>query len=333
MKQIDFVFRTLLAELAQRIAHTPESELDTNGRFVPLSVKGRRYWYFDAAGFRGGKVRKYVGPDEDEAVRQTVTRFKELKEDANARRKIVRMLVREANLPAPDPFAGKIIRSIADAGQFRSNCVLLERYAYQCFAAFLGVQLPMVPWDSNEKAIGFSIRTNADIVALRDILRSADRSFAPETFSGIRQGDVRFVNANGFRIELAAPTLLTAYLVEDSAKSVVLYKSGVEVTIPRPERYAVHELIMSARPVEDDNVLDREHSRMRALAVIEGMLCARRQADLAEAYEAAWTRNDSWKALIERGITLIDDMQRRTRILEGLTQGMKDIGCDPSHVL
>jgi hypothetical protein len=57
-----------------------------------------------------------------------------------------------------------------------------------------------------------------------------------------------------------------------------------------------------------------------------------RQADLAKAFEAAWSRNDTWKELIERGMTLIDDIDLRTRILEGLTQGMQDIGHDPAHI-
>jgi len=89
VKQIDFIFRTVLAELAQRIAEAPESEFDTEGRFVPVAVKGRRYWYFDWRGACGGKVRKYVGPDDNETVRQTVVQFRELKRDAGARRKIV----------------------------------------------------------------------------------------------------------------------------------------------------------------------------------------------------------------------------------------------------
>ena len=331
MKQIDFVFSTILAELAQRIAAAPGSEFDVEGRFVPVAVKGRRYWYFDWRGADGGKVRKYVGPDDNETT-QTVAQFRELKDDASARRKIVRMLTREANLPAPDPLGGKIIRSLADAGLFRRDCVLIERHAYQCFSAHLGVQLPEVLWEKTQTGICLCIHAAADIATVRDVLRSTDRSFAPASFVAARQGDVRFVNDDGFWIELAAPTLLGAYLVEDPAKTVMLYRSGIEVTVPRPERYAIHELIMSARAGVDDGILVREYFRKRALAMMQALLCARRQADLAEAYEAAWNRNDTWRELIERGITLIDDMHLRTRILEGLTQGMKDIGHDPAHV-
>ncbi len=331
MKDIDLVFRTVLAELAQRIAMAPSSEFDPEGRFVPVTVKGRRYWYFDSRGARGGKVRKYVGPD-DETVRRMVTNFRELKNDAGARRKLVSMLRREANLPAPDPLAGKIIRDLAEAGIFRGDCILIERNAYQCFAAYMALQLPPVPWESNQADISLSIHAAADIVTVRDILRYADPSFAPGSPAGARQGDVRLANKDGFRIELVVPTLLGAYLVEDPVRTVMLYKSGVEVTIPRPERYAIHELMMSARAGGDDGVHDQEYRRRRALVIMQALLSVRRQADLAEAYEVAWSRNDTWRGLIKRGITLIDDAHVRTRIVEGLTLGMKAMGYDPAHV-
>lgn len=331
MKQIDFVYRTILAELAQRVTAAPSSAFDVEGRFVPVAVKGRRYWYFDHRGAGGGKVRKYVGPDDDETT-QTVAQFRALKDDARARRKMVRMLTREADLPAPDPLAGKIIRSLAEAGLFRRDCVLIERHAYACFTICLGMQLPQALWERTQTGICLCLHAAADIATVRDVLRSTDRSFAATSFSAARQGDVRFANEDGFWIELAAPTLLGAYLVEEPAKAVMLYNCGIEVTVPRPERYAIHELMMSARADADDGILVREYFRRRALVMMQALLGVGRQADLAEAFEAAWSRNDTWKELIERGMTLIDDMHLRSRILEGLTQGMQDIGHDPAHV-
>ena len=82
-----------------------------------------------------------------------MAQFREQKDDASARRKIVRTLTREANLPAPDPFVGKIIRSLSEAGLFRGACVLLEQNAYRCFAANLGVELPRVSWGSKQTGI------------------------------------------------------------------------------------------------------------------------------------------------------------------------------------
>ncbi|PSH65163.1 GSU2403 family nucleotidyltransferase fold protein [Phyllobacterium sophorae] len=331
MNSIDFVFRIMLAELGQRIAELPDCKFDTEGRFVPVTVKGRRYWYFDMRGARGGSVRKYVGPDSDETVRQLVTQFRELKTDASARRKIVRMLTRDAKLPAPNPLAGKIIRGLAEAGIFRRGCVLIEQNAYECFAAFLGVELPKVPWENNRAGISMISHAAGDAVTVEEVLKTFDRSFAREDRAGKRQGNVLFVNNSGFSIELAAATLMTAYLVEDPAAAVMLYKSGIVVTVPRPERYAVHELMMSARAGGNQGSSEREYFRTRALVIMQAMLSVRRQMDLAEAYEAAWNRNDTWRGFIERGIKLIDDMHLRTSILEGLTQGMKDIGHDPAQ--
>jgi hypothetical protein len=48
MKQIDLVYRTAFAELAQRMFDAQfQADFPLEGRFVSVPVKGRNYWYFD----------------------------------------------------------------------------------------------------------------------------------------------------------------------------------------------------------------------------------------------------------------------------------------------
>ena len=45
---LDISYQTIYAELAQRsLDETFASEFSSNGRFVAVDVKGKKYWYFD----------------------------------------------------------------------------------------------------------------------------------------------------------------------------------------------------------------------------------------------------------------------------------------------
>ncbi|WP_450088449.1 hypothetical protein [Rhizobium terrae] len=55
-KQIDLMFRTMVAELQQRAFDDDWAEdFPPSGRFVPVAVDGPRYWYFDQPDGEGGQ--------------------------------------------------------------------------------------------------------------------------------------------------------------------------------------------------------------------------------------------------------------------------------------
>jgi len=61
IKQIDLMFRTMVAELQQRTFDDDWAEdFPPSGRFVPVTVDGRRYWYFDRPDGDGGQKRRYM---------------------------------------------------------------------------------------------------------------------------------------------------------------------------------------------------------------------------------------------------------------------------------
>ena len=52
---LDISYQTIYAELAQRsLDETFASEFSSNGRFVAVDVKGKKYWYFDTPRPGGG---------------------------------------------------------------------------------------------------------------------------------------------------------------------------------------------------------------------------------------------------------------------------------------
>ena len=108
-QNLDISYQTLYSELVQRsLDESFTSEFSSNGRFVAVEVKGKKYWYFDTPKPDAtGQDRRYVGPVDDPEITKRVEAFKDLKADLKGRRRLVSTLTREAYLPRPLPIAGQ----------------------------------------------------------------------------------------------------------------------------------------------------------------------------------------------------------------------------------
>ena len=82
-------------------------------------------------------------------------------------------------------------------------------------------------------------------------------------------------------------------LIADPIKAAVLDRSGVLVRIPRPERFAIHKLIVVDRGRGGPDALKPVKDRAQAAFLI-GVLAEDRPEDLAEADEAAIGDGVKW---------------------------------------
>src|SRR3546814_9376252 len=104
------------------------------------------------------------------------------------------------------------------------------------------------------------------------------------------------------------------FLIHEPVRTVMLHRSGVPVTVPSPERYAVHKLIVASRRRSDANgAAKREKDVHQAGLLFAALEATRRQDDLAEAFAEAWNRGPSWRLAIEKGLGL---MQEKHRVAE-----------------
>lgn len=62
--------------------HDCAEDFSPSGRFVPVAVDGRCYWYFDQPDGEGGQKRRYVGPVDDPLISERVETFKGEKSDS-----------------------------------------------------------------------------------------------------------------------------------------------------------------------------------------------------------------------------------------------------------
>ena len=124
----------------------------------------------------------------------------------------------------------------------------------------------------------------------------------------------------------AQPLRFLDFLIYEPIRSVMLHRNGVVVTVPAPERFAVHKLIVAARRRTDDiGSLKRGKDVRQAELLVEALGVARRQADLATAFSEAWKRGPSWREAIRRGFSYFPS-GKTGQVREILYEGFRDIG-------
>src|SRR5271169_2894170 len=134
--------QTTYAELLDRCRATAfQDAFPQDGTFVPKTIKGKRYWYFQQSS-DAGRAQKYVGPETPELLKQ-ISEHKEVSEDKRERRALVSTLVRSFALPRPIPEIGDIAAALANAGVFRLRGILVGTVAYQTYAPMLSTRLPL----------------------------------------------------------------------------------------------------------------------------------------------------------------------------------------------
>lgn len=359
MKPIDLMYSTMYAELAQRIFDDNfASEFSTKGRFVKVTVKGRAYWYFDMPGENGRQKRKYVGPDTDKDILCRVERFSEIKAHARNCRALIRSLKSQARLPGPEQFTGDVVEALATAGFFRLRGVLIGTVAYQCYPAYLGVQLPLSSMKTGDVDFAqfHSISTEVDDImdSIGDALKALDPSFQEVLDQTDGRTYSQYANYKGYKVEFltpnrgsdvylgepakmpalgtksAQPISVHEFLISNPVRAVLLHGSGVPIFIPAPERYAVHKLIVASRRKQDLNgVAEREEDVAQALTLMEALVTSRHGDDLAEAFDEAWNRGEVWREGITRGLHLIHDRERLASVIRDLNKSLKRLGAAP----
>ncbi|MCO5083276.1 MAG: GSU2403 family nucleotidyltransferase fold protein [Rhizobiaceae bacterium] len=325
-RQLDIIYTTMVAELLDRALDAQfDQDFAETGSFIEVPVRGRRYWYYKPSRRDGedGK-RKYVGPVDDEQLSRRVRKFRELKDDFQARRKIVSTLVREAGLFSPERRVGDLIEAFWKAGLFRLRACLVGTVAYQTYGAVLGYRFPGAAMQTGDVDVAqfhsISVAVQDTIPPILETIQSVDSSFRPAPGLNDAQGSTRYEADNGLRVDfltpnrgsdefsrkparmpslggaVAEPLRFLDFLIREPVRTVLLHNGGVPVIVPDPARYAVHKLIVAARrPIGSGKDLK---DLMQAENIAEALIACARQRDLADKYGEALQRGPAWREAI-----------------------------------
>jgi hypothetical protein len=354
---IDHIYQTMYSELAQRsLDESFVEDFSVAGRFISQEKNGRRYWYFDEDQPEG-KKRLYVGPVDDPAISERVERFKSLKADNKARRRMVSTLIREARLPRPDRTAGDIVEALQLAGFFQLRGVLIGTVAFQCYSAVLGMRLDSTAMQTADADLAqfqsISAAVNDSMPPLLETLREVDPTFREVPHQTDDRFTTKFSARSGYKVEFLTPNVGSSdhdgkpakmpalgstsaeplrfldFLIYQPIRAVLLHGAGVPVLVPAPGRYAVHKLIIASRRSKTYGADKIRKDRLQASILIDAMIETRQLADLAEAYVEAFERGPHWRAAMEESFSAIEARVAK-RAQDALAKGITKLRGDPT---
>ncbi|MBI4224000.1 MAG: hypothetical protein HY609_03630 [Deltaproteobacteria bacterium] len=324
--------QTTYAELLERCASGAfDNAFPEAGSFTVKTIKGKRYWYFQSSTAEGRKQR-YVGPETPELL-ERIAHHREIRDDERDRRSLVSMLVRSFGLPRPIPEIGKIIAAFAKAGIFRLRGVLVGTLAYQTYPAMLGIKLPHATLQTIDVDVAqfqnVSLAIGEKTPPVLEILRGVDKTFREVTsLDARRRRASNYRNKGGLRVDFltpnagadteqpqslpafqtdAQPLRFLDYLIYKPEPAVVLYDDGIYVSVPAPERYAIHKLIVSRRRQEGTAKQDKD---LRQAEVLLNVLAEKRPYELRSVWEEASKRGPTWRRLLLEGMSQVSPQIR-----------------------
>lgn len=301
--------------------HLDEGASELVGSVEERKRNGRVYLYDK---FRIGTEMKsrYLGEATPE-LRDRLARAAQLKDEAEERKKRMTRLARTLRAEgfiATDRDTGSLLLAFARAGVFRLGGTLVGTAAYALYQGELGVR-----FDADELAqtgdIDFASFERLS-VALGDRVEEEPgeilQAMRFDPVPGVQDRQVWKWRQNrgealvefltpAFGDESVKPLPALAvsaqglnylnYLIADPIPAVALYRSGVLVQIPRPERFAIHKLIVADRRLGGPDQVKVRKDRGQAAFLI-AVLAEDRPEDLREAYEDALSRGPRWRERI-----------------------------------
>jgi hypothetical protein len=326
---------TLYQELVDtHLSRTPDSS--PTGAPFKRTVRGKSYWYAsDRTGSR--VVQRYIGPDNDE----TKARLAEIEErrtmaDAFEQRcgDMVAQL-RAARLPTLDAFSGSLLASLSAQRVFDVGGTLVGTMAFRLYDAELGRRVtrlePALTQDIDIAGYeGLSVALAQDgAQTLKDLpkaLAEYGLEITPSIDSKGRSGRWRRKNGEPV-LDFLAPSFedgqemvwlqamgvwaqglhFLNYLLADPIPAVGLYRHGVLVRIPRPERFAIHKLIV-AQQRTGPGIAKRRKDLGQARALILA-LAEDRPTELRQACELAMGQGPRWRDAIGASLDTLADVK------------------------
>src|SRR5579863_5959903 len=331
---IPLVLQTAYADLLDRSASAAFDEaFPEEGVFTPKTVRARRYWYFQLS-IDGKRQQRYVGPETPELL-DRIAHHKKARHDQRDRQALVSTLVRSAHLPRPLPEVGAVLMALAKAGVFRLRSVLIGTVAYQTYSAMLGTRLPAATIQTGDVDVAqssdVSIAIGDKTPPMLEVLRGVDRSFHSITHLHDARRVTSYAASGGLRVDFLtpnrgrdsdAPKYLPAlgtdaqqlrfldFLIREPLPAVVLHGAGIYVTVPAPERYAVHKLIVARRRRDGNAKRDKDIRQAEALLAVAA---EKRSSELMTAWAEAYERGRTWRQLLGAGLAMLDpDVRDRT---------------------
>ena len=315
-----------------------------HGSFSSKTVQGSRYWYFSFRDLDGQLRQLYVGPDT-EPVRAAVKRAREpaLKPDA-ALAPLAKAAIALGCAPAL-PKHVRAVRRLSDYGFFRAGGVLVGTHAFIALGNLLGVKWlagsSTTDVDFAHAGRNVSVALPADVrIDVHAALTSFEQGFIPLVqlsggagasykLSGDPEFQVDFLTSahRGGDAPVMIPNLnvglqplpFMEFSLEKVTQAVLADRNGaaVVVTVPAPERYAVHKLLVVGE--RSGAMRTKANKDLQQAAALFEYLLATRPDDLRAAWHDAQGRGAGWRKRALEGLIAMQRTHPRLELDDLLT--------------
>lgn len=316
-----------------------ETVMEIRGKPVKRDINGKTYWYDH---YRVGTTTKdrYIGEDcpEIETRLKRATRLKQALPAQMSKRSTLVRLLRAEGMLSVDRKTGSLLKAFSEAGVFRVGGVLVGTQAFRLYEGELGVKLPagdasvtddidIAGFERLTLAIGDSTdRTPGSI--LEDLefepIPTLDNQAVWKWRQSGSGAEVEFLTPSfeeneGIRplksLNVSARALHHLnFLIAEPIYVVGLYREGILVRTPRPERYAIHKLIIADRRRRGPDSLKSRKDRAQAAFLIR-VLAEDRPYELKDAWDTARAAGPKWRDRLDASLAR---MPEERTILDGL---------------
>lgn len=324
--------QTTYANLLQ--AHLGQPHFDFDGVPFTMEKRGKLYWYVNQRGLGASPPRqRYLGPDTDE-MRARIEAMRSQKANREAfRESCMRMVsqLRAGGIPGIDRQTGTALRALVRSGVFRLGGTLVGTQAFRHYDLELGVVL------SGADAADQQLREtqDLDIASFERLSNTIEDEADPDLTKTLTElgykpttrlernkatswrhaqsvYDIDFLTPS-FDDDLK-PTHLASlnvwaqglhyldFLIKDPMPAVSIYMEGLLVQVPRPERYAVHKLIVSQKRKAGSGAKSRKDLQ-QARAILWAM-AEDRGHEIRAAITEADSRGQKWREALDRLLVL-----------------------------
>jgi hypothetical protein len=332
MQLIPASLQTTYANLLQ--AHLGRPHFDFDGAPFTIEKRGKLYWYVNQRGVGASPPRqRYLGPDTD-AMRTRIDAMRSQRSDRDDLREACTRMVaqlRAGGIQGIDRQTGTALRALVRSGVFRLGGTLVGTQAFRHYDLELGVQLGAS--DAADQRLRET--QDMDIACFERLASTIEDEAEPDLAQSLSDLGYKPINrlernkptswrhANSvydidfltpsFDDELR-PTHLASlnvwaqglhyldFLIKDPMPAVSIYMEGLLVQVPRPERYAVHKLIVSQKCAAGSGAKARKDLQ-QARAIIWAM-AEDRSHEINSAIAEAGSRGEQWREALDRALDL-----------------------------
>lgn len=299
---------------------------DIRGLPTPRQRSGRTYWY-DRYRLGSKIAERYLGEDSP-ALRTRLESHLKLRESRQMRQRerarLVRLLRSERYLGL-DARSGSLISALGKAGVFRVGGVLVGTSAFRLYEGELGLLLSVdqMATTNDIDIASFEKLSLAIGETIFPPIETVMKGFDFEPVPSLDRGKVWCWSQAGgaLRVEFLTPSFdadeglreLAAlgvsaqslhylnFLIADPIYAAGVYRDGVLTRIPRPERFAIHKLIVADRRLEGPDSAKAIKDVLQA-ELLMGILAEDRPNDLLDAYETAMATGQRWRERLGRSL-------------------------------